>query len=107
MGPDVDLTGRVALVTGASRGIGRAIALALADAGSDVVVNCRERAQAAQGTADAIRAKGRRALAIAIAADVVDARRSKRSSARSKRNSGRWTSWSATPGWRSRGTWTT
>ena len=72
MGTDGDLTGRVALVTGASRGIGRAIALALAGAGADVVVNCRERGRSAEETADAVRAKGRRALA--IAADVADAR---------------------------------
>jgi 3-oxoacyl-[acyl-carrier protein] reductase len=72
MGPGADLTCRVALVTGASRGIGRAIALALASAGVDVVVNCRERAQSAEETADAIRTKGRRALA--IAADVSESR---------------------------------
>ena len=69
-----DLAGRVALVTGASRGIGRAIALALAGAGAgaDVVVNCRERGRSAEETADAVRAEGRRARA--IAADVADAR---------------------------------
>jgi len=72
MGPDGDLTGRVALVTGASRGIGRAIALALAGAGADVAVNCRERGRSAEETADAVRAKGRRALA--IAADVSESR---------------------------------
>ena len=67
-----DLTGRTALVTGASRGIGRAIALALAGTGADVVVNCRERVRSAEETAEAVRAKGRRALA--IAADVSDTR---------------------------------
>ena len=72
MDPRVDLAGRVALVTGASRGIGRAIALALAGAGADVVVNCRERVRSAEEAADAVRAEGRRALA--IAADVSDAR---------------------------------
>ena len=72
MGSDGDLTGRVALVTGASRGIGRAIALALAGAGADVVVNCRERRRSAEETAKAVQAKGRRALA--VAADVSDAR---------------------------------
>lgn len=69
IGPD--LTGRVALVTGASRGIGRAVALALAEAGADVVVNYRDRTAEAEAVATAIRALGRRALA--IAADVSDA----------------------------------
>jgi len=65
-----DLTGRVALVTGASRGIGRAVALALAGAGADVVVNYRERSDDAAAAAAAIRALGRRALA--VRADVAD-----------------------------------
>jgi 3-oxoacyl-[acyl-carrier protein] reductase len=64
------LTGRVALVTGGSRGIGSAVALVLAEAGADVAVNYRERAREAEQVAAAIRAAGRRAFA--VGADVSD-----------------------------------
>src|SRR4249920_328689 len=57
------LDGRVALVTGGSRGIGRAVALGLAQAGADVVVAARK-AQDLDPVADEIRALGRRALAV-------------------------------------------
>jgi 3-oxoacyl-[acyl-carrier protein] reductase len=58
------LNGRVALVTGASRGIGKGIALALAAAGCDVAVNYVSREADARGVADAIRALGRRAVVV-------------------------------------------
>lgn len=66
----IDLTDKVALVTGSSRGIGRAIALAMAQAGADVAVNYVSNADAAQETADAIRQAGRRT--VVIRADVAD-----------------------------------
>ena len=58
------LEGRVAVVTGASRGIGRAIALAMAREGAAVVVNYRERADAAGEVVAAIEAGGGKALAV-------------------------------------------
>ena len=58
------LNGKVALVTGASRGIGKGIALALAAAGCDVAVNYASREADAQATADAIRALGRRSVVV-------------------------------------------
>jgi 3-oxoacyl-[acyl-carrier protein] reductase len=59
-----DLNGKVALVTGASRGIGRAIALGLAQAGADVAVNYLERASEAIDVVNTIHAVGRRAIAV-------------------------------------------
>jgi 3-oxoacyl-[acyl-carrier protein] reductase len=64
----LDLKGHIALVTGASRGIGAAIAMALSEAGAAVAVNYRERAADADAVVARIRDKGGRA--IAIAADV-------------------------------------
>jgi NAD(P)-dependent dehydrogenase (short-subunit alcohol dehydrogenase family) len=57
----IDLSGRTALVTGGSRGIGRGIALALARAGADIAINYRRDEDAALETAAAVRALGRRA----------------------------------------------
>jgi 3-oxoacyl-[acyl-carrier protein] reductase len=66
-----DLNGRTALVTGASRGIGAAIAIALAEAGAAVAVNYRERADEAEAVVAKIRESGGRATG--IAADVSQA----------------------------------
>lgn len=66
-----DLSARVALVTGGSRGIGAAIAMTLAEAGAAVAVNYRERADDAEAVVAKIKAGGGRA--IAIAADVSQA----------------------------------
>src|SRR2546428_12101555 len=60
----VSLDGKVALVTGASSGIGRAIALAYAAAGADVALTYRTNRRGADETADGARSAGRRAAAI-------------------------------------------
>src|SRR2546426_4202904 len=57
----LSLDGKVAVVTGASSGIGRAIALAYAAAGADVAVTYRTNRRGADETADGARAAGRRA----------------------------------------------
>src|SRR5687768_9340518 len=54
----MQLTGKVALVTGGSRGIGAAIALALADEGADVAVSYSASAEKAQTVVQAIRSRG-------------------------------------------------
>jgi len=64
------LAGKTALVTGASRNIGRAIALRLADAGADIVVNTLHDREAARAVAAEIEAIGRRSLV--QVADIVD-----------------------------------
>ena len=69
----ISLTGRVALVTGASRGIGRAIALALAEAGADVAVNYRREDAAANEVVAAIEKMGRKARAYRAPVDDFEA----------------------------------
>mgnify|MGYP000913911316 CR=1 FL=1 len=64
------LAGKYAIVTGGSRGIGRAIALGLADAGADVLLTYREKSTEAEAVIKAIEAKGRRAKAVRM--DVTD-----------------------------------
>ncbi|MDE3167787.1 MAG: SDR family NAD(P)-dependent oxidoreductase, partial [Acidobacteriota bacterium] len=59
-----DLQGRLALVTGASRGIGRAAAIGLARAGADIVVHYRARLEAAREVEAAIRSLGCRAFLV-------------------------------------------
>ncbi len=66
----IDLTGRSAVVTGGSRGIGRAIVLRLARQGADVTFSYRGNAEAAAETAAGVEALGR--TAIALQADVTD-----------------------------------
>jgi NAD(P)-dependent dehydrogenase (short-subunit alcohol dehydrogenase family) len=73
--PDFSLTGRVALVTGAKRGIGRTIALTFAEAGADVVV-CGRTLPDLEKVAGEIRTLGRRSLAVktdvSVKSDVED-----------------------------------
>ncbi|HAY81853.1 MAG TPA: 1-cyclohexenylcarbonyl CoA reductase, partial [Planctomycetaceae bacterium] len=60
----INLTGKTALVSGSSRGIGRACVLRLADAGADVVINYVSSRSAAMETANAVKALGRRAYVV-------------------------------------------
>jgi NAD(P)-dependent dehydrogenase (short-subunit alcohol dehydrogenase family) len=65
----MSLSGRVALVSGASRGVGRAIALALAEDGADIAVNYRREAAEAEATVAAVEALGRKAKAYQASID--------------------------------------
>jgi glucose 1-dehydrogenase len=67
---EIELTGKIALVTGASSGIGQGIAVALAQAGADAAVNFRNNAAGAEETARRVRETGRRSLL--LPADVGD-----------------------------------
>jgi len=60
----MELLGQVAVVTGGSRGIGKGIALALAEAGADLVINYRKDEKAAGETAHRIKVMGRKTLAV-------------------------------------------
>jgi enoyl-[acyl-carrier protein] reductase III len=66
----MDLTGKTALVTGSSRGIGRAIAIRLAQAGADIAINYFRHRTKAEETASEIRAQGVKALI--VGANVAD-----------------------------------
>jgi len=66
----IDLNGKVALVTGSSRGIGRGCAIELARAGADVTVNYRSHPDDAEEVAEEVRSLGRQA--IVVQADVSD-----------------------------------
>jgi 3-oxoacyl-[acyl-carrier protein] reductase len=66
-----ELADMIAVVTGSSSGIGRAIALELADAGADVLVHARVHREAAETTASEVRARGR--AATVVLADLADA----------------------------------
>jgi len=66
---EMSLKGRVALVTGGSRGIGRAVSLTLANAGADIAINYRRDEAAARQVAEEIRAMGRKAETYATSVD--------------------------------------
>jgi 3-oxoacyl-[acyl-carrier protein] reductase len=70
----IDLTGRVALVTGASRGIGRAVAIKLAECGAKIMINYNQSAAEAEKVAEQIRGRGGQCLTVqgdvALAVDV-------------------------------------
>ncbi len=68
----IDMTGKVALVTGASRGIGKACALRFAEAGADVIINYVSNRQAAMEVAQQIEALGRTAYVIKADVGEVD-----------------------------------
>jgi NAD(P)-dependent dehydrogenase (short-subunit alcohol dehydrogenase family) len=99
----IDLTGKKALVTGASRGLGRAIALSLARAGADVVITYEKSADKAQAVASEIKALGRHCEA--VQADSASAEAIQEAVTHAARTSEAWISWSTTPGLRAAAHW--
>jgi 3-oxoacyl-[acyl-carrier protein] reductase len=83
----IALDGRTALVTGGSRGIGRAVAVMLAKAGADVAIGYRSRAAEAEAVAREVKAHGRRA--VAIGGDLADPTAADRMAAEVERAFGR------------------
>lgn len=67
---EIDLSGKVALITGSSRGIGRGCALEMARAGADITLNYRQDAKGAESVAEEVRAIGQDVLI--VQADVAD-----------------------------------
>jgi 7-alpha-hydroxysteroid dehydrogenase len=90
-----DLSGRVAVVTGAGKGIGRGIVLSLARAGADVALAARTAADI-EAVAAEVRALGRRA--IAVATDVTDSAQLERLAERALRELGRLDIWVSNAG---------
>ena len=90
-----DLSGRVAVVTGAGKGIGRGIVLSLARAGADVAVAARTSAEI-EAVAAEVRALGRRA--IALATDVTDSAQLERLAQQAVRELGRLDIWVSNAG---------
>ncbi len=99
----IDLSGKKALVTGASRGLGRAIALSLARAGADVVITYEKSVDKAQAVADEIKALGRHGEA--IQADSASAQAIQDAVTQAARSSAGWIFWSITPGLRAVARW--
>ena len=92
----MELAGKLALVTGGGRGIGRAVALELAERGADVLVNYLRNGTPPSETAEAVRALGaRRRRFAAHVGDPEQGRADVRR--RSPSAGGTWTSWSTTP----------
>ena len=69
----VDLQGKVALITGSSRGIGRGCAIEMAACGADIVINYRTHPDEAEEVAEIVRGLGRNA--ITVGADIAESGR--------------------------------
>lgn len=94
MAAGTGLEGRVALITGASRGIGRGVALRLAVDGADIAVNFRDNEEAAAETVRLVEGLGRRARAYRASVDSWEADEAMTEAVYATSDSS--TSWSAT-----------